>query len=183
LWIPCLFNILMDNAIRYWLTIVVNDDGTASTTGMGRTIADHLALFYADNGLIAATDLPWLQQAMDILVSLLRQMGLETNITKTKMMTCFPNQTTTTRLSATAYKRQMTGEGPSYQERQRQRVECPECTLEMSQGALKMHRQRTHGVEDMEAVPAAALQPPVDYYVSFPKTTRSKPCPVPACLG
>jgi hypothetical protein len=77
----------------------------------------------------------------------------------------------------------MTGEGPSYRERQCQRVECPKCAQEMSQGALKMHRQCTHSVEDMEAAPAAALQPPVNYYVSFPKTIRSKPCPVLACLG
>jgi Reverse transcriptase (RNA-dependent DNA polymerase) len=46
LWIPNLFNILIDNVFRYWLTLVIDDDGQASTSGLGPSVADKLTLFY-----------------------------------------------------------------------------------------------------------------------------------------
>jgi Reverse transcriptase (RNA-dependent DNA polymerase) len=88
-----MFNILMDNVIRYWLQLVIEDEGEASTTGLGLTVAERLALFYADDGLIASTNTQWLQQALDALVTLFRRIGLETNVAKTKMMTCLLHHT------------------------------------------------------------------------------------------
>jgi hypothetical protein len=49
-----------------------------------------LALFYADDGLAAARDPEWLQEAMNVLIGLFEQVGLQTNVTKTKAMTCTP---------------------------------------------------------------------------------------------
>ena len=47
-----------------------------------------------------------------------------------------------------AYKRQRTGEGLTYQERQRVIVKCSECSEEMAKGSLEVHQQTHHAVED-----------------------------------
>ena len=64
------FNILADKVIRYWLSITIDDDGNTTRDGLGRTVRDMLALLYADDTLIAATNSQWLQQALDLLVQL-----------------------------------------------------------------------------------------------------------------
>ena len=46
-----------------------------------------------------------------------------------------------------AYKRQMTGEGLTYQERQRVIVKCSEHGEEMVKGLLEVHQQTHHAVE------------------------------------
>ena len=42
------------------------------------------------------------------------------------------------------YGRNMMGEGPTYQERQKDRVECGECGKEMAAGSLASHRMTQH---------------------------------------
>ena len=50
------FNLLADKVIQYCLSITINNDGTTTIRGLGRTVADMLALlYYADDTLIAAT--------------------------------------------------------------------------------------------------------------------------------
>jgi Reverse transcriptase (RNA-dependent DNA polymerase) len=68
LFTPTLFNICVDNVIRYWLSLVVEDNQIISQ-GFGDTVDSRLALFYADDGLLSTTQTPWLQQALDILKS------------------------------------------------------------------------------------------------------------------
>ena len=46
-----------------------------------------------------------------------------------------------------SYKRQMTGEGLTYQERQRVIVKCSEHGEEMVKGLLEVHQQTHHAVE------------------------------------
>ena len=87
---PFEFNIVLDAVIRHWLTLVITADGRVAQTGLGPLVADKLAAFYADDGLITATDNDWLQGALDVLVNLFRRCGLQTNVNKTKLMTCFP---------------------------------------------------------------------------------------------
>ena len=82
------FNLLVDKVIRYWLTISIDDHGETSINGLGRTVANLLAILYADDTLLAATDPLWLQQALDLLVHLFRCMGLDTNMEKTKLLLC-----------------------------------------------------------------------------------------------
>ena len=41
--------------------------------------------------------------------------------------------------------RKMAGEGATYQERQKERVECGECGKEMAAGLLASHRMTQHG--------------------------------------
>ncbi len=49
-----------------------------------------VALFYADAGYIVRRDAELLDRALDILVDLFEQVGLETNTTKTKATFCTP---------------------------------------------------------------------------------------------
>ena len=45
-----------------------------------------------------------------------------------------------------AYKHRMTGEGRSYQERQRESVQFTECGKDIARGSLAIHRQTHHRV-------------------------------------
>ena len=47
--------------------------------------------------------------------------------------------------SEEVYGRKMTGEGPTYQERQKEQVECEDCGKEMAAGSLESHRMIQHG--------------------------------------
>ena len=87
---PTRFNIIIDKVVRHWLTLVVNDDGMATSNGFGMMVNERLAMFCADDGLTASRDPVWLQNASDVLVHLFRRMGLVANVSKTKMMTCYP---------------------------------------------------------------------------------------------
>jgi len=178
-----LFNILLDAVIRHWLTLVVNDNGIV-TDGFGPTVGERMALFYADDGLLSSTDHQWLQQALDVLIGLFRRMGLQTNAAKTKTMTTFPHYVTT-RMTDRAYNRRMTNAGDTHRQRQRQRVTCPNCDLDLARGSLRQHRLRAHDIEynpwDDELAPPTT--PTASYRISFPRTTRSRTCPVPHCTG
>ena len=48
------------------------------------------AFLYADNGILASTNLGWIQTVFDILTGLFDQMGLKTNVNKTVGMVCHP---------------------------------------------------------------------------------------------
>ena len=62
-----------------------------------------VAVFYADDGLIAARDPKILQSAFDLLTDLFDRVGLETNTTKTEVMVFLPGRIRTC-LSEDAYK-------------------------------------------------------------------------------
>ena len=73
--------------------------------------------------MVASSDPGCLQGAFNILVGLLDQVGLRTNIGNTVGMVFRPCQAVVTQLEV-PYERQIMGEGISYQERQRVRVKC-----------------------------------------------------------
>ncbi len=137
---PKAFNILTDAVIRHWLSIA--EDQETADNGFGATVAERLALFYADDAAISSRDHEWLQGAMTTLCGLFRRVGLETNTTKTESMTCYPGHIRTL-LANQAYERMMTGQGPTYRERQRQRVTCPECQEELAAGSLTARSEPT----------------------------------------
>ncbi len=114
---PEIFNIMIDNIVRHWLTLVIGPERHYQREGLGDTVATKLAAFYADDGLISSTDAPWLQSSLDTLVGLFHRVGLDTNITKTKVMLCYP-ATIHVNQSEEAYILQTTGEGRRYAERQ-----------------------------------------------------------------
>ena len=101
------------------------------------------ALFYADDGMVALSDPRWLQWAFEALLRLFERVGPQTNVRKTVSMVCRPCQEAGTQ-SIAAYEIKMTGEGPTYQERQRERVQCGECRKEMAVGSLAGHRMTQH---------------------------------------
>ena len=94
--------------------------------------------------MVASSDPRWLQWAFNALVGLFERVGLHTNVGKTFSMTCIlcpaaGNQ------SEVAYGRNMTGEGPTYRERLKERVKCGYCGKGMAAGSLEAHRMMQHG--------------------------------------
>ena len=177
---PALFNIQIDSVIRHWLTLVIDDNGTIQD-GLGETVASKLSLFYADDGLVASLDNDWLQHALDVLVDLFLRINLATNTVKTVTMTCFPNYNNPN-LSEAAYKRRMTGTGPTFRARQRAKVTCPQCDKSMNQSSLQTHLRTIHGLDpSTTALPKQV--PTAAYRISFSKALASRDCPVPGCLG
>ena len=94
--------------------------------------------------MVASSDPRWLQWAFNALVSLSKRVGLRTNVGNMVSMTCRPCLAAGTR-SEEAYVQKMTGEGPTYQERQKERVECMDCGKGVAAGFLESHRMTQHG--------------------------------------
>ena len=93
-----------------------------------RTIA---AVFYADDGLVAARDPKVLQDSFGILISIFERVRLETNTTKTEIMVFLPGRIRTG-LSEDAYLSRIDA---LYREsRKGRRVECHVCRKEFSRG-------------------------------------------------
>ena len=105
----------------------------------GREGRHQAALFYADDGMLALSDPQWPQWEFTQLVGLFDRVGLNTNSRKTVSMTCRPCSTTGNR-SEEAYERLMTGEGPKFRERKRERITCGDCGKEMAAGSLDSNR-------------------------------------------
>ena len=80
---------------------------------LGKEGRHQAALFYADDGTVASSDLRWLQGAFNTLVGLFDRAGLRKNVGKTVGMVCHPCQAEG-KLSEAAHRRRVTGEGPTY---------------------------------------------------------------------
>ena len=113
---PTIFNVVADAVVRHWASMALDEAETRGERGnKGRHQA---ALFYADDGMVALSEPHWLQWDFDTLLSLFERVGLRTNVGKTVSMVCRPCQAAGTQ-SVAAYRRKMTGEGPTYRERQK----------------------------------------------------------------
>ena len=124
-----ILNVVVDAVLRHWATMSLAEAERRGERGSeGRHQA---ALFYANDGMVVLSDPHWIQWAFDALVSLFEQVGLQNNVGKTVSMDCRPCQVAGTQ-SVAVYWRRMTGEGPTYRERQKERVECRECGNEMA---------------------------------------------------
>ena len=77
--------------------------------------------FYTNDGVVASTDLEWLQSAFDTLTGMSDQVGLWTNVRKTIRVVCRPFWAAWVR-SDEAYTYKMTGEGMSFKERQQEQL-------------------------------------------------------------
>ena len=77
---------------------------------MGQEVRHQVALFYANNGMVALSDPVWLQGAFNALVGLFDMVGLQTNVGKTVGMVCHPFQAAGN-LTTAAYRRRITGDG------------------------------------------------------------------------
>ena len=178
---PTIFNVVVDAIIRYWL-LIVSDEGYGAFEGLGDRIRKLQALFYADDGLLASRSSEFLQRAFDCLIGLFERVGLKTNTSKTKAMTCFPGHISGS-MSSRAYKRRMQGEGESPRARKRRRVQCPACGIDISAGSLQQHMQRQHGLHGVIQQDDTVPQQPAVYSISFPRTIDLVQCPVKGCPG
>ena len=135
--------------------------------------------------MISSSDPRWLQWAFDALVSLLKLVGLRTNVGKTVSMSCRPCQAAGTK-SLSAYGRKRTGEGPTHRERKKERVDYGECGNEMAAGLLAYHRMTQHGQakEELWIWEASSTGgDPQTYRLDFPTKGGSRNCPVEGCPG
>ena len=139
---PTIFNVVVDAVVKNWVSVMV--EVSEERGGRRQEGIHHNALFYTDDGMVALSDLQWLQGSFITLVGLFNRVGLWNNFWKTVSMVCRLCQAAGTQLEA-AYGRWVTGEGPSYWEWQRGRVQCKECGEEMALGSLAGHMQTQHG--------------------------------------
>ena len=86
------------------------------------------------------------------MTGLFDQVGLRTKEGKMVSMACRPCHTPHV-WSTEAYTWKMMGRGLSYRERIRQRVNCPECRVDMASSSLAAHRQQQQKVGSGKATP------------------------------
>ena len=108
-------------------------------------------------------------------------MGLRTNVGKTVSMTCRPCPAAGNQ-SEVAYRRKMTGEGPTYRERQKERVECGDCEKGMTAGSLEAHHMIQHGKAKTDAATGGVGEPHT-YRIEVPTKGGTRECPAEGCPG
>ena len=82
------------------------------------------SFFYVGYGVVASTDLGWLQLAFDFMTGMFYRVVLQTNVRKTVGMVFRPCWAAGVRADG-AFTRRMTGEGRSFKEQQQERVSFP----------------------------------------------------------
>ena len=115
----------------------------AAAEGYMDFIKVFLALFYADNAIIAHQDAVWLQDSLNVLIEIFDRVGLRTNTSKTKAMICVPGKIRT-RLTILVYNRTM-GCLDDAEDGSR-RVECNKCGQLLKEGLLAIHLETHHCV-------------------------------------
>ena len=123
---------VVDAVVRHWVHRVVEE--VEARGGKGREGRHQTTLLYVDDGMVASSDPAWLQGAFNALVGLFDRVGLRKNVGKTVSMVCHPCQATAGNTTQVAYGRRLMGEGKSYKERQRNRVECAEYGEQLTVG-------------------------------------------------
>ena len=118
---PTIFNMVVGAVVRHWVTVMVEGEKERGERGNEGRHQD--ALFYADNFMVASLDPHWLQGAFSTLVVLFDKVSMRTNFGKTVNMVCRPLQAVWTQLEV-VYRRQITGEGSTYQDQQKGRFQC-----------------------------------------------------------
>ena len=116
---PTIFNMEVDAVVRQWVTMAL--DKAKKRGERGKEGRYQASLFYADDGMVASSDPCWLQWACNYLVSLFERVGLRKNVGKTFSMVCRLCQAAGNKSEA-AYGLKMMGEGPTYRERQKERL-------------------------------------------------------------
>ena len=84
------------------------------------------------------------------------------------------------------YWRRITGEGHSYIERQRDRVECEECGENLAVGYMSSHLKTRHGKvagQRRQWTTPEEVRVPQEYRMSFPAKGGPQKCPVEGCPG
>ena len=121
--LPTLFNMVFDNVVQNWLSMVL-EDKLFTHDGMELAVGQCMWIFYTDDGLVGSQDLEWLQGSLNGLIGLFRQYGLVVNIVKSKSMTCHPGEIWSG-ISEDSVGRQITGRGSTYKDMLRRQITCP----------------------------------------------------------
>ena len=108
---PTIFNVEVDAVVRHWVNVMVESADKQSGRGQERWHQNDL--FYADDGMVASSDLRWLQGSFSTLVGMFDRVGLKTNVSNTVGMVCRLFQAAVNQSKA-VYGRQMMEAGPSY---------------------------------------------------------------------
>ena len=87
---PTIFNVVVDAEVRNWVTVVIS--GAKERDERGREGRHQAALFYADNSMVASSEIRCLQIAFNTLVGLFDRVGLRTNVRNTVGMVFRPFQ-------------------------------------------------------------------------------------------
>ena len=124
--LPTIFNVVVDAVICHWVMVMTPIE--AGMGGLGLTIIDLAAYFYADNGVVASSQPERLQRAFDVLTGLFDWVSLRTNKERTVVVVCQPCHAPG-RMLKEAYKRRTTEIGPTFREHQWRTMECPECRV------------------------------------------------------
>ena len=66
---PTLLNMVVENIIRTWLAMTVEDQ-RVDHNGMGEAVGWCLGVFYADDGMVGSIDTEWLQHSINVQVGL-----------------------------------------------------------------------------------------------------------------
>ena len=72
---PTIFNVVVDAVVRHWLEVLQNATEEKGATGGEGHFS---AVFYADDGMVGASDPAWLQGAFSALVAIFDRVGLRT---------------------------------------------------------------------------------------------------------
>ena len=116
---PRLFDVVVDAVIRHWVTLMVSTEEGAG--GLGLSIRDLAAYFYADDGIVASIQPERLHCASNVITGLFNQISLRKNTWKMVSMACHPCHVPV-RMSVEAYDILTTGTGLTFQERKRMQV-------------------------------------------------------------
>ena len=87
--------------VRHWLEGLHTAKEEKGATGGGH----FSAVFYADDGIVGASDPAWLQGAFSALVAIFDRVGLQTNVDKTVSIACHPCRAGSGNRSAEGYRR------------------------------------------------------------------------------
>ena len=81
-----LFNLIVDNVVRNWLSLVVEDQ-LVSQEVLVLVVGRCLGLFFVYNGVVGLWYPTWLQGALNVLIGIFHRYGLVANVAKYKSMT------------------------------------------------------------------------------------------------
>ena len=86
-----LFNMIVDNAVRNWVSLTV-EDKLVSHEGLVLAVGRCLGLFYIENGMVVLWYQEWIQRTLNMLIGLFLRYGLMANVAESKSMTCQPGE-------------------------------------------------------------------------------------------
>ena len=112
--------------------------------GLGWAVGEKEIVFYDNNGRMMGRNHIWVQGTLMTLVWIFDQVGIYTNLGKTKSMVCTPGFIWG-EMGKEAYNQQAMGEGATLKEQNRTRVSCRERRVTMEASYLQQHVASIHG--------------------------------------